>query len=108
MDAFNDIIKAALAEGFLRDRVEKQFLYFDDQERDLDSERYPKLAHVLAHSGQVPYAIELALDEIAANVREQFSSLVIVPTKNQCRSIMKGLRRRGFSERLICRSGSED
>jgi hypothetical protein len=96
VDSFNDIIKSALAEGFLKDRVEKQFLYFEDPKRDADSQKYPKLGHVIAHSSQVPYAIERELDEVAASIREQFSTLVIVPTKNQCRSVVKGLRRRGF------------
>lgn len=96
VDAFNDIIKAASAEGFLKERVAKQFSYFEDKERDADSQKYSKLIHVLAYSGQVPYAIERELDQIASDLREQFSTLVIVPTKNQCRSVVKGLLRKGF------------
>jgi hypothetical protein len=89
-------VKAASAEGFLKERVAKQFLYFEDKKRDEDSEKHPKLVRVLAHSGQVPYAIERELDQIASAIREQFSSLIIVPTKNQCRSVVRGLLRRGF------------
>jgi hypothetical protein len=54
---------------------------------------------VLFVSGTVElddYAIERELDQIASAIREQFSSLIIVPTKNQCRSVVRGLLRRGF------------
>jgi superfamily I DNA/RNA helicase len=96
VDAFNDVIEKALAQGFLKDRVAKKFLYFEDKRRAEDTERYSKLVHILSHSGQVPYAIERELDRIALDIRDQFSTLVIVPTKNQCRSVVKGLRHKGF------------
>lgn len=96
VEAFNDVIRSALAGAYLKGRVDKKFLYFEDRRKEEDSKKYSKLTRILVHSGQIPYAIERELDTIATEVRDRFSTLVIAPTKNQCRAISKGLRAKGF------------
>ncbi|MGM4931994.1 UvrD-helicase domain-containing protein [Tardiphaga sp. 619_E2_N8_5] len=96
VDAFNDVVKEAVKAGFLKQRIDKRFVYFEEKRKNIDSDKYQKLVHLSVHSSQIPYAIGNELDVIASNLTEQFSVLVIAPTKNQCRSIAKSLSRKGF------------
>ena len=96
VNSVNDIISSATAEGFLKDRIKKPYIYFEDEKKEEDCKRYPQLTHVRCFSKQVPYFIATSVGEIAAEQRQQFSVLVIAPTKSRCRKIARGLRQKGF------------
>jgi superfamily I DNA/RNA helicase len=94
--AVNDIIVAGKKEGFLKGRIDKPYVFFEDEKKEADCQRYPKLTHVTCFSKQGPYFIAKAIREIASERREKFSVLIIAPTKMRCRSIARALREKGF------------
>jgi superfamily I DNA/RNA helicase len=96
VEATNDIISGAKSAGHLRDRIEKPFLYFDDPQKDSESERYPSLVYGQVYPKQVPWFIQKHIKEIATEVRHKFSVLVLSPTRTQCRDIQASLRKKGF------------
>jgi superfamily I DNA/RNA helicase len=96
VEAANDIIRRAKKRGCLKGRIEKPFRYFDDQEKDRESERYPSLIYGQVYPAQIPWFIQQHIQEIAKEVRRQFSVLVISPTKSQCKRIAEALRQKGF------------
>jgi superfamily I DNA/RNA helicase len=104
VDAFNDIVMGATRDGYLATRVSKPFLYFDDEEKDRESEANPLLICSRLYAKQIPWFIEKHVREIAKEVRAKFTVLIICPTKTQCRFISaalndKGFQRVGFVER---------
>jgi superfamily I DNA/RNA helicase len=100
VDSVNDIVRAAVAEGHLKGRIAKPYIYFEAEEKEQDCRRYPKLTHVACFAKQIPFYISTAIREIAENRREKFSVLVIAPTKARCGSVAKALRKKGFKNIL--------
>jgi len=96
VEAANDIVASAQKEGFLVGRISKPYIFFEDERKELECSRYPKLQHVKCFSNQVPYFIEVQIRQLAQDRREKFSTLVIAPTKSRCRTIVRGLQQRGF------------
>jgi superfamily I DNA/RNA helicase len=96
VEATNDIIGGALADGYLTSRIDKQFQYFGDQRRDGISDENPKIVYTQLFASQIPWFIEKSIGEIAKQVRDKFTVLVICPTKRQCRVIKESLKNRGF------------
>lgn len=100
VEALNDVIKAAIAEGFLKGRIDKPYRYFEDKEKEAECEKYPKLSHVHCFATQFPFFINKMIGEIAKERREKFSVLIIAPTKDRCRRVAKALRTKGFENVL--------
>jgi len=96
VDAINDVIKGAISRGFLKGRIDKPYLYFEDERKEAECAKYPTLSHVRCYPKQIPYFIDKAIGEIAEDRREKFSVLIIAPTKARCRSVARGLRDKGF------------
>jgi hypothetical protein len=107
VDAINDVIKAAVGEGFLKGRINKPYLYFEDERKEADCKAYPKLSHVRCFAKQFPYFIAKAIAEIAEELRGKFSVLIIAPTKARCRTIGRSLRSKGFENVLYVEQQSE-
>lgn len=97
VDAANDIIAGAMKAGCLKDRINKEYLYFDDKDKDKESAQNPHIAYSQLFAKQIPWFIEQRLGEIAEDVKRKFTVLIISPTKVQCRGIVKALREKGFS-----------
>jgi superfamily I DNA/RNA helicase len=96
VEAINDVIKAAVGEGFLKGRIDKPYLYFEDERKEADCKAYPKLSHVRCFARQFPYFIEKTIAEIAEERSTKFSVLIIAPTKARCRSMGRALRAKGL------------
>lgn len=94
--ATNDIITGATRDGYLTSRITKPFRYFDDEKKDRVSDDNPKLIYSQVFARQIPYFINTRILEIAEEVRDKFSVLIISPTKKQCRSIVGALKKKGF------------
>lgn len=97
IDAVNDLIAKATENGHLCNRIVKQFWYFQDKEKARECELYPMLAYAQVFSRQIPWFIEKRMNDIAGEQQGQFSSLIIAPTKVQCRSLVTSLREKGFA-----------
>ena len=96
VQATNDIIKAAKDRGLLEGRIDKSYLYFDDQSKDAECNTHSQIDYIRAYAASIPWVIERAIKELASQVRTGFSVLVIAATGSQCRSITKALRKKGF------------
>ena len=96
VDATNDIIRGAARDGYLPGRIDKPFRYFEDPDKDQESERYPSIIYRQMFATQIPWFIQKRIKEIAEEVRNKFSVLVISPTRVQCRHIVASLREKGF------------
>ena len=96
VEATNDIVAAAKAEGHLIGRIEKPYIYFEDRKKDADCHLYPKLTHVRCFTTQIPFFVEQTLRQTAEQLKDKFSTLIVAPTKSRCRQIARGLQKRGF------------
>lgn len=96
VDATNDVISGATKSGCLRGRIDKPFRYFDDPEKDKESERNPRLVYSQVYARQIPWFIQKQVKEIAKEVRDKFTVLLISPTRTQVRQVVSALREKGF------------
>jgi superfamily I DNA/RNA helicase len=96
VDAANDIIKSAKANGLLIGRIAKPYRYFEDKEKDAISARHHTITYTQRFAPQFAWFIDAKLAEIAAAVRREFTVLVISPTKAQARKVATALRKKGF------------
>lgn len=105
VEATNDLINNAQEYGFLKERIDKPFIYFDCKEKDKDSTRYSKIGYTQKFATQIPWFIEKSIAEIAEDLKTNFSVLIISPYKKQCHTIAESLKEKGlqnieYSEKL--------
>jgi superfamily I DNA/RNA helicase len=96
VDAANDILSEAARRGLLKGRIFKEYLYFDDGDKDIECENNPKLLYRQLFAKQIPWYIADQISGIAKEQRSKFSVLVICPIKSQCRAIATALTAKGF------------
>ena len=96
IDAANDIIREARKRGFLKGRIEKQFLYFKDRDKDQECSGNPKILHTHTYDKQIPWYIEKSINKIAEELRGKFSVLIISPFRQQSTRIVEALKAKGF------------
>ena len=96
VEAANDVVAGAQENGLLSGRIEKPYKYFEDEAKDKQSQRHPKLDYFQTHAGKIPWLIEKCIDEIALELKKPFGVLVITPFGVQARRIVRGLHNRGF------------
>lgn len=81
VDATNDIIDAAKKSGFLNGRINKPYTYFDHEEKDMESVRYSKIGYAQIFANKIPWFIEKKMGEMAEDMKNKFSVLIISPFK---------------------------
>jgi len=96
VDAVNDIIVAAHRNDYLKDRICKPFIYFEDSDKDRDSERNPFIIYTQTYDRQIPWMINKMVQDIASEERCKFSVLIISPTRTKSLSIVRALKKKGF------------
>jgi superfamily I DNA/RNA helicase len=96
VEATNDIIEAATRNGLLALRINKPFVYFDDQDKDIVSDRNPKIVYSQPYARQIPWVIGQRIKEVAKELQRTFSVLIISPTRAQSRQIATALKDKGF------------
>lgn len=94
--AVNDLIVSAKSAGYLKSRIEKPFLYFDNEEKDNISGMYPKICYAQVFPHQVTWFIETKIFEMAKDLRSKFSVLIISPYKKQSKPIGIALKAKGL------------
>jgi len=94
--AANDIIKTAEKNGFLKNRINKEYRYFEHKRKDEESNQYPKIVYGQIFDKQIPWFIEKQIGNIAADIKDRFSILIISPTGGKCRYIGNALKNKGF------------
>jgi superfamily I DNA/RNA helicase len=101
VEAVNDIVTGASQDGYLKGRIAKPFTYFDDKEKDRDCDNNPYLEFAQLFSKQIPWLIEKNIEQLANEVKGQFSVLIISPTRTQSRRIVTALKQKGFKNLLF-------
>lgn len=109
VEAVNDIITGATQNGYLSGRSSKPFTYFHDETKDRDSDKNPQLIYTQRFATQIPWFIQQRIEDIAKQVRDKFSVLIISPTKTQCKATVDALQKKGFqSVHFMEKKGKED
>ena len=96
VEATNDIIKATLKNGILKDRINKPYIYFPNKDKDKISSQFPSISHTHKYARQVPWFIEKCIGETAEVIKNKFDVLIITSNNNQVRAIAKALTEKGF------------
>jgi ATP-dependent DNA helicase UvrD/PcrA len=96
VDAVNDVISAATKQGFLKNRIDKSFIFFEDEGKEAECRRYPKLAHVRGSAAKARSFVGNTIRKLVEERQEKFSVLVIAPTKARCRDVARTLESKGF------------
>lgn len=96
VDATNDIVHAATAGGRLPGRIPKQYLYFDEEEKDQESADNPTIVYAKEYERAIPYFIGQQIQNIAKSARNKFGVLIISPYHSKANAIVAGLRKKGF------------
>jgi len=96
VEAANDIISVARELGYLDNRIDKPYLYFDHEGKDLESDRYSQIGYTQVFSAQIPWFIEKKISEMAEDLRKEFSVLIISPYRKQSHLIAEVLKEKGF------------
>jgi superfamily I DNA/RNA helicase len=94
--AANDIIDSAKNAGFLNGRIDKSYIYFNQQKKDKESEKYSKIGYTQLFDKQLAWFIEKEIAELANDIKNHFSVLVISPFKKQSQPLIEALKRKGF------------
>ncbi len=96
IEAINDVIASAVANGNLKGRVAKEYKYFEDLKKDKECGLHPKIAYTQRFAKQIPWFIQKCLRGIAEIEKGVFSVLVISPTKLQTRFVATSFKSKGF------------
>lgn len=96
VEATNDLINSAKKNGLLNGRIDKPYKYFEDENKDKESDQNPKLMYKQTYATQIPWFIQQQIGEVAKEIRGNFSVLIISPTKKQSKTIVESLREKGF------------
>lgn len=96
VQAVNDVLRSGKGLGHLVGRIPKDYRYFEDQEKDGDSEKYSRIGFKQCYAAQIPWFIENHISEYAEATKAPFDVLVICPTTTQCRTVSEALSRKGF------------
>lgn len=97
VETANDIINRATKNGCLSGRINKPYQYFEDEGKDRESNQNPKVIYSQQYARRIPWFITKQIEQIAEEVKDKFSVLIISPTKLQSSTIVDALRNKGFN-----------
>ena len=98
IEATNDIVTRATSAGHLSGRISKPFRYFDHTTKDKHSSENPHVIYSQVYESQIPWFIQTRIEEIAKEVRGDFTVLIISPTQRKRKEIVRLLRDKGFDK----------
>jgi len=96
VDSVNDFMKNATEKGHLKGRIDKPYKYFENEEKDIESDRYQYLNHSHIFVNRMPWFIEQMIASIAKNLKQKFTVLIISPYRIQAEGIVTGLKSKGL------------
>lgn len=97
VEAVNDIVDSANKAGLLKERVCKRYEYFPDEIKDIECTDNPAIIYSQQYAKRIPWFIGKQIIEIAQNIKNKFSVLVICPTRKQCSQVAGALKGKGFN-----------
>jgi superfamily I DNA/RNA helicase len=99
VEAANDIVQNAKANGLLQDRIDKPYVYFPCESKDRESDANPHLIYTQRYQTEMPGLLLKEITKIAKIERKPFSVLVVVPPQLKAKTIpylASALRKKGF------------
>ncbi len=98
VDAYNNLIIKAQSEGFLQDRMPKDFKYFPSKEKDVISKKNNKIiVKTKTYQTLIAYNIDKELkNNFDPRIKVLPSVLIICPLRKQIETLEKALRKKGF------------
>jgi superfamily I DNA/RNA helicase len=96
VNAANDIINIAKEKGFLKNRIDKICVYYQQKDKDGESDKYPKIIYSQQFARKIPWFIENQIGKVTEDNRGKYSVLILSPTKTQIRLITEALKGKGF------------
>ena len=96
VEATNDLINNAKQNDFLKERIEKPYIYLPNKDKDKISSQFPSIDYANKFAKQVPWFIEKCISETANTLKNKFDVLIITSNNNQVRAIAKALIEKGF------------
>lgn len=96
VEATNDIITQAKNINLLSERIDKAYKYFEDEQKNKECSKYPKITYSHQYDRKIPWFIEKKIKELIELERKKFSVLIISPFKIQSRPIAESLQNKGF------------
>jgi len=92
VDSINEFIKNAKEKGYLKGRIDKSYRYFENKEKDQESEKYPYINYSQIFVNRIPWFIEYIIGEIAKELKQKFLVLIITPYRIQAQMIVNALK----------------
>jgi len=96
VEAANDIVRVATANGFMKGRIKKRYEYFEDEKKNAVCDSHPKIAYDQVYARRIPWFIADRVEKISKALRQAFDVLIISPTRIQSRHVATALERKGF------------
>lgn len=97
IDAFHDVVTKAKSEGYLPNRIEKQYLYFPEEKKDKLSEAHPKIeVKTRVFETMNAFTLDKAICDIFSR-EPKFDVLVICSLKKHIKPLAMALRKKGYS-----------
>lgn len=96
VDTVNDIVNSATSNGYLEGRIPKEFIYFNEKDRDEECKLFSKVFYTHKFDRQIPWFINSRIEEMALELRKNFSVLIISPYRDQCSAIVNSLKKLGL------------
>lgn len=96
INAFNSLVSKAKEKGYLKDRLEKDYIYFPSEKKDIISKENPKIIvrKEMFHT-KVTYEIDKEIQDLIKPSKKT-SVLIICTLKNQIVQIAESLRDKGY------------
>lgn len=96
IDSYQDFLNVAKSNGHLDKRINKQYLYFVDKEKDSLSSLYPKIEiKTKVYSTRIAYLIDRGIQNISVT-DAKFDVLIICSLKKQIEPLANALRKKGY------------
>jgi len=98
VEAVNDLLSSAKANGLCDARLDKEYLYFTCVEKDAASDSHPAIVYTQRFHGEIPPFIQQEIVRIAETDRKGFTVLIVgpAPRRASLTTIGRTLRTKGF------------
>lgn len=96
VEATNNVITEAKTNNLLVGRIDKQYKYFEDEIKEIECNKYPKITYTHQYDKKIPWFIDKKIKELIELEKKSFTVLIISPFKKQSYSVSVNLKAKGF------------
>lgn len=107
VNAIDDIIQTANQHELLKNRIPKEFIYFNDVNKDKECDAFPTIQYTHKYDSQIPWFITSQIAKMAKEIRVTFNVLIISPYRKKSEAIVKILRNYGLKN-IDCKENTTE